>query len=379
MEKKPIKQNPFNVHESLELKSAISRSVEEIKVGGKEFPSREEFEEIQRIHDAEKADHIKNYPPNPPNAMCSHSLLHGFFIDNSFGPRPQEINKLLQNQHETLFVWTGRENHYSLIISEVSEEVLSLPLWRNLGVVLKYVDALACSFESIQNTEYGWIYRFDDQKKWEEQEFMDELYNINGTVKRLEFFREQAPLIDLLISNDVFFYAVQNLIASVEDHSFCLICAQEKEEDRWHPNHEPYIWEYAQLMPKLENAIVNATKAVEGILGQQGSNADKALKRWNANLNLDPRSIFADTGKTYIRFHKYLIDDVRNKVAHNIRNQSFKASRQMAINAQLYAWDIIRDFYHKNRADESSAVKNICLNESLINREREDFSTRMTK
>jgi len=129
----------------------------------------------------------------------------------------------------------------------------------------------------------------------------------------------------------------------------------------------------------MEIAIVKSTKAVEGILGQQGGSEAKAKARWVENVNIHPDEPFMDTGYSYFTYHGYLINEVRNKVAHNLRTKPFKVSRQTTIDAQVYSFDIIKSFYDKFHKSQQEAVKILQLNEELISRDQKNYGTSMTQ
>lgn len=380
---KVVKKKAFKIHEAPVLKKAIEESAERmaerLRNNNKVIVTAEEWAEIASIQKEQKRLHEETFPPNPPNELCHHAVIDGILVDNSFLPKHHELNFLMVTPFEKIYVWTARKDNNSFILSEVSQEVHQRNVWRTFGNVLKCVEALYSGFESMMEPEYRWIYRFNNTTDWAEVELIDDDYFKGGVIRKLEYFISAASTIEMLLNNDTFFYAVQNAMAGIENHSFCLFCAYEKEEQRKHKNHEPHIWEYSLLIPKMEIAIVKSTKAVEGILGQQGGSEKKARARWADNVNIDPDEPFMDTGFTYFTYHGYLINEVRNKVAHNLRTKPFKVSRQMTIDAQLYAFDIIKSFYNKFHKSQEEAIKILQLNECLVSRDQRNFATSMTQ
>ena len=324
--------------------------------------------------------HEGKFPSNPPNDQCQQALILGILVDNAFAPQPLEINHLLDAPSEKVFVWTAKKDNYSYLISQVSIEVHQMNVWRTFGHVLNYTQALSSALESTLEIDYCWIYRFNPALKWENQEFIDESWQSQSSItKKLTFFKENAALIELLYSDDTLFYAVQNLVAATEAHNFCQICAYQKEGQEKHPNHEPYIWENSSFIPKMEIAIVKATKAVEGILGQQGKDKAKARARWESNIDLEVDAQFRTTGMTYFEYHAYLIEEIRNKVAHNLRSNPFRISRAMTIDAQTFAWEIVKSYYSKFRKVNEQAFQSLNLNLALIEKDVEGYGTPMTK
>jgi hypothetical protein len=379
---KPIKKKQFKIDSSPEYKQAIEYSAAKAaeRMLRNESPfSNEEWVAIESM----RADAIKQYeekyPSNPPNGQCQHAIVLGILIDNVFAPKLFEFNHLLDTPLERVFVWTVKENQYSYVISNVSMNVHKINVWRTIGHILKYTEALSSSLENNLEIDYWWIYRFEPTIRWDNQEFIDESWHSQDTIHKLAFFKQNAVLIQLLYSDDTFFYAVQNLVAASEVHSFCQICAYQKVGQRKHQNHEPHIWEYSLFIPQMEIAIVKATKAVEGILGQQGKDKAKARIRCQHNLDIEEDAQFRKTGMTYFEYHAFLIDEVRNKVAHNLRNNPFKVSREMTIDAQTFAWEIVRSYYLKFKTTNEQAFQSLNLNLQLIARDVEGYGTPMTR
>jgi len=149
------------------------------------------------------------------------------------------------------------------------------------------------------------------------------------------------------LSDDKFFVACQNIIAAKKNHEFCQICALTPEHLRKHNHFEPEIWEKASLVPKLEAAIVQATRSVEAILGKPGnretaSKLARTKKRWLVNIDLNPDDKYELAGKSYLDYY-YDLFSLRGFAAHSFGELSFNMKRIETIEAQSFAWIIIID------------------------------------
>lgn len=297
-----------------------------------------------------------------PNKDTNTGILSGLLIDNSFGPFAKDFTKLMELPMEEIFVWTPEKDTYSKLISIINPSIHNLSYWKNFGILFKYAMALTSNFEDLIDLEYEWITDFDASKfkedllypeleKYKSDNFtfnyeLKKIYN-DGRIINLSYFLENKRLLSELYFNDKFFFAVQHIVSAVSTHWYCHTCELLPPEKRKHANHDFEKHYEVFALPRLEIAIIQATKAVEGLLGQPGSNKEKRLARWKEVLDIDPEERFLDTDKSYFNFHKYLVNEIRNKVAHNIKNKPFKTNRKSTIQAQIYAWKLVNDYYRK--------------------------------
>src|SRR5690606_28540464 len=139
-----------------------------------------------------------------------------------------------------------------------------------------------------------------------------------------------------------FYAAVQNLATSFANHPFCVICAFAEDGYRKHPNHEPAIWEAADAIPGMEVAIVQATRACEGILGKPGKKRPERVDAWwRERLELEPNGLFELAGASYIEYYRALFG-VRGDAAHNLGRFQYALSRDLTMRAQGFAWEVVR-------------------------------------
>ncbi len=318
-----------------------------------------------------------------PNSAFHIAILKGLLIGNSFLPNVGDYLNVLNLPFEKINVWTHSENEYSILISEVDLKLHEEIYWKNFGILFKYAKALTSEFESIIDLEYKWINGFQSTKKPKDLSYLDfehidydklyydfEIRKIygEGQVLNLSELYDLADIISGLNSDDTFFFAVQHMVSAIESHWFCQICELSQPHLRKHPSHDFEKHYEIFAMPRLETAIIQSTKAIEGILGQPGKNQKRRIRRFEEMLSLNPNDKFLDSDMTYLEFHDYLVSDVRNKVAHNLRNEPFKSSRKLAIKAQLFAWTILRDYYFKNIKGVFNGIEQLKFNAELKNR-----------
>jgi hypothetical protein len=328
-----------------------------------------------------------------PNTEFHKSVFKGLLIDNSFLPDVGDYCNVLNLPFEKINVWTHSENEYSILISEVDIKLHEENYWKNFGILFKYAKALTSDFESIIDIEYNWINKFQptlkpkelsylelDHRKHDKFYFDFEIRKIyeEGRVLNLSELYDLADIISGLNSDDTFFFAVQHMVSAIESHWFCQVCELSPPHLRKHPSHDFEKHYEIFALPRLEIAIIQSTKAIEGILGQPGKNQKRRIKRFEEMLSLNPNDKFLETDMTYLEFHDYLVSDVRNKVAHNLRNEPFKSSRKLAIKAQLFAWTIVRDYYFKNIEGVSNGTEELKYNNELKSRINPNLGTKWT-
>lgn len=335
---------------------------------------------------------VANFEKMFPNKDTNTGILSGLLIDNSFGPYSNDFIKLIELPLEELFVWTPEKDNYSKLISVIKPSIHNHNYWKNFGILFKYVMALTSDFESLIDLEYKWITDFDKTKlkedliypeleKYRFDEFtfnydLKKIYN-EGRILNLSYFFENKRLLSELYFNDKFFFAVQHIVSAVSTHWYCHVCELSPPEYRKHPNHDFEKYYEVFALPRLEIAIIQATKAVEGLLGQPGSNKEKRLARWKEVLNIEPDEKFLDTNKSYFNFHAYLVNEIRNKVAHNLKSKPFKANRKLTIQAQIYAWKLVNDYYGKVIKSDSIKDK-LIMNTELESMIRPNLGTKLT-
>lgn len=329
----------------------------------------------------------------PPNSEFNVAIISKVQIDNSFFPELSEMNEILNLPNEQIFVWTHTDNEYSKLVTKVNLDVQNKNYWKTFGVILKQTRALTTHFEDIIDPNYHWVKDFDptlkpydlvhaELERYRNDEFnfkfeVDQIIK-NGSIFNLHFLYENADIIASLVKDDKFFWSVQHLLSSLENHWYCHTCELSPPHLRKHPSHDFDKHYEVFVLPRLEIAIIQAVKSIEGILGQPGSNEQRRIERWEKSLSIPYNEEFRNTGKTNLEYHDYLVNELRNKVAHNIRNKPFKFNRAQTIDAQFYAWTIIHDFYSKNLMTSIDGINSLDFNVDIQKRINPNICTRMT-
>ena len=324
-----------------------------------------------------------------PNSEFNVAIISNVQIDNSFFPEIGELNEIFKLPNEQIFVWTHTDNEYSKLVSKVNLDVKDKNYWKTFGVILKLTRALTTHFEVIIDPNYHWVKDFNPTSKpydlvhAEVERYRNDEFNFkfevdqiikNGNILNLNFLYENADIIASLVKDEKFFWSVQHLVSSIENHWYCHTCELSPTHLRKHPSHDFDKHYEVFVLPRLEIAIIQAVKAIEGILGQPGSNKKRRIEWWERSFN----EKFRETGKTNLEYHDYLVNKLRNKVAHNIHNKPFKFNRAETIDAQFYAWVIIHDYFSKTHLTSINGIESLNFNLDLQKRINPNLGTRMT-
>ncbi|MDF9796327.1 hypothetical protein OKW21_001590 [Catalinimonas alkaloidigena] len=324
-------------------------------------------------------------PINAPNLVLNHAIVEGIAFNNDEVLSKGDFIHLLDIGHEKFYTWTYADDTESLLIVEVSPEVKENDLWKTATSILEIAFTISSQLEHSHRFGYDWIYRFNNQKDKEKQHYLkDRFYSMNSMcIQSINDFKGILNLIELLFSDDKYYVATQNIIAAKENHEFCQICALTPQHYRKHLDNEPEIWERAAMIPKMEAAIVQATRSVEAILGKPGdrntpAKIKKVKDRWRSNINLEPDEQFKMVGKSYLDYY-YDLFALRGTSAHSFGKLSFNMSRSLTIEAQSFAWIVIVEYFKKNCVTNEKASQLLNVNTELINRIPENYSTNKTK
>jgi hypothetical protein len=321
---------------------------------------------------------IEKYSPNPPNNVCYHALLSGIMIENGFEPREHEYAYLFQTEYEKIFVWTHTKNSYSSLVSEVNEKVKSLTYWKTLGHILHLSLHYYNDFEITNDYEikYNWIYYFDPNTSLEKIELLDQSMFVkfdlkSGVIKKATQIEALAPLIELLLRDDLSYTSLSQLVSSFQLHYCCLICELGLSSVMEHESHEPELWERSYLIPKMEAAIIQACRCVESILGEPPNrNKQRGLmkhkERWKERLQINADDIFEKAGMTYLDFYYKLFSNLRNPSAHSYGNIHYELERKRTIEAQCFAAVILEAYITKHMKSQEEALKLLRFNRDLL-------------
>jgi len=378
------------VRELLERRDAL---LHELDRAPKELGAGVSNELLDRIFEAQRLEDVargKMFPPNPPNHFCRHAVLGGILFYNTAGLKRGDYKKLFEFGLETAYVWTHTRHAPSALVVEVDERVREEKVWKTLGSCLRIAMAFHSNLEHTQPAEnfaYNWVYHFDSEEPLEVQTLLDSdpvsRYPVgtSGSLKPLRFLEEIAHMLELLERDERYFVASQHLIASVDSHDFCLVCALRREGYKMHPNHEPEIWEVVETSPKMEVDIVQATKAFEAILGKPGKrgqpkNVAKAVQRWKGLLSLDPNETFELVGKSYLDY--YDMFGSRGNAAHSLGKLPYDMSRRLTIEAQCFAWLILWHYMERHSLAPQAAAEALRLDRAIYASEPHDTFTELT-
>ena len=336
------------------------------------------------ILDQEKKWQKEKYPENPPNDSCRKALLTGILFSNETGLRLHDLIPYFSTGDEKTYIWTHSQNRSSSLVVDVNISVKSQNVWRNLASILELTVAISSSFENMVECDYDWIYNFHPEKALEDSEFLnlEKFDRLSGSQHRISFLADHASLIELLCRDERFYVMGMNLLTSFSNHHFCLICAFRKEGYQEHPNHELPSWLIAQAITKMEVAIVQATRTVEAVLGKPGKRDDpskyqRVLDRWQGAIALEPTEVFNVANKSNIDYY-YEMFGIRGEAAHSLGSFPYELSRQLTIEAQCFAWEILKSYFHRHSLSNADAMKTLNFNMEFIEKEPKNWSTNKT-
>lgn len=335
---------------------------------------------------------LKKFPPNPPNKVCNHAYLKNLSIENSFKPCVGDYNYLFETPYEKIYVWTHTEDKNSALISEVSENVKGVPFWKNIGSIIQRAIAICEAFEQVSfddEIQYKWIYYFEPSLSLSNTNFYEiseiERNSIcNGRIVKATFLSELAPIIDILLNNDKCYTSLSLLLSSFQIHSCCLNCELSVQPWRDHLSHEPELWEHANMITKMESAVVQACRSTESILGEppNRNNHNAIIKhksKWIKLTGIDPDSKFEKANITFLEFYYTLFFELRNPSAHSYGNIHFDLERSKTIQAQCFAAIILREYIIKNKKSDENAIAVLKFNTDLLKRVDKSLYTSETK
>ena len=206
----------------------------------------------------------------------------------------------------------------------------------------------------------------------------------NGVIIKATRIEAMAPLIELLLRDDLCYTALNQMLSSFQLHYCCLICELGLSPIMKHPSHEPELWEHSYFISKMEASIIQACRCVESILGEPPNRAKKSSllrhkERWKEFLEINPDDIFDKAETTYLDFYYKLFFDLRNPSAHSYGNIHFDLERKKTIEAQCFAALILRAYITKHEKSHEEASKLLHFNQEFLAKVSEDMSTKMTK
>lgn len=316
------------------------------------------------------------YPPDPPHAKCHHAVITGLALENSTWvaghesllPKKGDLVRLFTFGFETIYIWTHAEDEYSLLLVDVDPSVAPGSTWRTSAAALSLCTSLTALQEHAVTTGYAWIYNFDPKIRFAEQALLDE-DDIHGLDQRnintINYWFERAHVLELLLRSEPFFVSSQLLCDSFRSHWFCLECARRSIEHRNHRHDEPDPWNLASSIPVMESAILQATRAVEGLIGKPGKRVSRSKERWIQSIGLDPDAEFALVGKSYFEYY-YDLFAIRADSAHSYGRLSPDLTRAMAVNAQTFADLVVFSLFERNAISVEEAQQRLSFDATLL-------------
>jgi len=146
---------------------------------------------------------------------------------------------------------------------------------------------------------------------------------------------------------------------------FGLECALRLVEHRRHHHREPDAWSMVSQIPRMENAIVQATRAVESLPGKPGKNESRTRDRWLREIPLHSDEIFHLAGKSYFTFY-YDLFQVRNDSAHGFGAFSATLTRLDAVTAQSFAHLVVESRFDREVCTNEEAHRRLSFNSALM-------------
>jgi hypothetical protein len=332
----------------------------------------------------------KRFPPDPPNSKCHHAIIDGLQLSNSVGvfspdlsnmARTGDVKRLFQFNSEQLYRWTHKQNEYSIFLSTVPVRTRPSGVWRTAATALRLAVAIGSEFEHMPDTRYVWIYHFDRRKPFPEQTVYDSDILRGGQIHPVHFWAENAQVLELLARDERFYLAAQYLYAAFQNHWFCLLCALSSGR-RKHEHPEPDIWELSDRLPGMEIAVVQATKAVEGLLGKPGDRGtpqklERVKARWSSAISLSPDESFIQSGQSFLDYY-YALFGIRGVAAHSFGQYSPKMSRMAAVQAQCFAWVILLEYFKKHRTSINESLKRLKYSRLVTKKPEFESVTQLT-
>ncbi len=315
-----------------------------------------------------------------PNKNINTGVLSGLLIENTFGPLEKECLQVLSLPYENVSVWTYKKGTYSKLISDINPKVNQLYYWKNFGILFKYAKAFTSAFESFIELDYNWIKNFDRFKKIEElhypklTKYMNDnfifdyhLTNIydRGEVLDLSYFFDNKKLFKELYVNDTFFFSVQHLVSafSILRNYRINLSISTGLKKRYNQVYDKSYEAFA--LPRLEISIIQATKAVEGLLNKPSKNKEKIVERWVKLFNIDPNKNFLDTELSYVNYYAYLINEIRDNITRYVKSKPYDRIHVMAIQAHEFARKLIVSYYEKLISSTNKEDKSITFGEEV--------------
>lgn len=313
-----------------------------------------------------------------PNESCQYALLQHVLASNETGFSTGDFTYLFGNDIEKIYAWTHTKNKASCLISHVNPSVRSQDLWITLASVFELANALITDWTGMVDMDMHWIWDYSPTKSIKQllavQPKDFDVHHVGsedtfqkGTLLSIRDIYDRIPLANALFSDKRLYSASRLLFASYSSN----YPANEPENMRAVrvPEYEP--WETCKQFASVDSAIVQATRAVESLIGQPSSSVRRCKEHWIADLDLDPCSEFQD-GISYLDFWMKYLFDIRNSAAHAGKPGYLLSRRLKMAQVQEYANHLINSYIEKHSesipADVTDPGIAIHFNEELVKR-----------
>jgi len=362
---------------------------------GDEMDAEERHDEFASIAvelmSADRAESARKAPPNPPNFACQHAHLTGFsfdnttrFLDNSSSIVSNFIQgqliPLLRYQYEDVFLWDcpiGDEvapRRRTVMVSQVSTDVGKSAVWITFLSSLKIAATIEQDYQEVfEEGGYEWMYYFTPTLSQIDQSFGSLPRDRCSPTKILQYgdLLDYLPTVELLLRDQLYYVASQQLISSIKTNSFCVTCAKYPQHRSTHHNSEPPIWERAEFIPQLDSAMVQAARSIEALIGEPNAmktaaDKHKMKEKWTKVFDLDPEAEHQTSGMTNIEHYKHVYDNYRNPTAHARREISYKLKRGDCVNMQFFAYILLQDYLKKHALPLKEAITQLEFNEEVL-------------
>lgn len=332
--------------------------------------SIEELAEItlENIRNLEKA-----YPDDIPNNLCDFAIISGIHYQSD---RKLEINHFehfISTPYEDVYIWK-KEQGIVFFVSKVNNKVKEINIWKTFGLIMSLCFAWSKGFEhTTDEVVYHWVYRFEPSQKVDDLDFYDnDSLSVvrNGVVVSNLDLIPMIKLFTLLSRDEKILNSIINFNSSMQLSYCCLFCELSSSSYKWHPSHEPKIWERLSVHNNYETAILLACKSVENILGKppRKKNKDSVVKfkeLWTSLFEFDPDSLFEKTSISFIDFY-YELFSLRNDSAHANYKKSFELERKKVMQAQCFAAIILFDYINSHLPGFDESCVFLKMNKEII-------------
>ena len=377
---------------SPELSEAMEQLFEEQRRGADPKIVEQIKHRVAALNAVEIASHEDRYPSKAPGPNCRHARLVGLLVDNAPGWLPEgACVELMTIGPETLCAWRPptegskepTRSRHGWLMSAFASNADGTTGWRPalslLHHALRFSALYEDSFLDWRELDYAWIYSFDPSISAEEQA-VSEPYASDHARTALEGgsviwpwrIAWLTPAIRLLETDERFYTACQYLHASVDTYYTCLTCVLSPRKK--HSHEEPSWVRLSLEIPAIEAAIVQATKAVEALVGQPSKNVARTQERWNSAFASDWTVDFGPAGRSFRDVYTDFIYAKRDEAAHSRHGQlDFTQTRRDCAVIQAFAYHLLFQYAEQRLEPHARALQELNFNPTLEQHYRHEW------